>query len=451
MAVIETPITTTKVANTLGISSRDVGTLCTSDRINKWAKYKPVCYYNTIVGDPDIICKAKYNNADGTGVYGAHSNGDYGIAPGYMEKRDFDNTGDQVREACEYDWHYQGPTGGASYPYRLGDFRGYDKDAQPFLTFRSAEGTTYDNTRDRFVVNPLVNDRVVFRFNYNSKDDYPNWVCADDMVSLADLDFTKAYIMCAIYHHTSPSDQLIVLRSTIDEMGTSGSENGWIVNPQYGYPNDLYIEVDTANFDLQSTNYVYFAIIYQDSDGTNRVASLPYPTTLSGTLSLPLTLYIEENTAQAGLAIDRETARISPNYVNSASTASNSRLLSDVTEYGSHKVLCSGRLSFQFTFKNDSDTAKSFTTNYFRLVQEGYYNNYIQLQNVWSEEDGSMREFTVPAHGEVTVWMPFEGELVNPPTSAVNYSMELGLVYDDTWSLWYDTIQMGYGNGFETI
>ena len=37
-----TEITTTLVGNTLGISSRDVGILCTSDNINYFSKYKPV-------------------------------------------------------------------------------------------------------------------------------------------------------------------------------------------------------------------------------------------------------------------------------------------------------------------------------------------------------------------------------------------------------------------------
>ena len=450
MAVIETPITTTKVANTLGVSSRDVGTLCTSNRINKWAKYKPVCYYNTVVGDPDIICKAKYNNADGTGVYGAHSNGDYGIAPGYMENRDYSNTGDQIKEACNFDWEYQPPTGTSRFPYRLGDFRGYDTSAQPFLTLGEVEGASWDGDRDRYNVNPLVHDEITFYFNYHSKDDYPSWVCADDLVSLAELDFTKAFIICAIYHHTSPSDQLVTIVSTLDTMGEDGPENGWIVDPSSGYPNYLRITVKTSEFDLQSTNYVYFAIAYRRDDGINRIASLPYPTG-TGAQSFPLTLYIQENAAEAGLAIDRTTARISYNFVNSTSAANNSRLLTDVIEGGSYRILCSGRLSFRFTFRNTSNTSRTFRVGYFRLVDWSNWSNRLTVQQVWSETQGTLTEFTVPANGDITVWIPFEGELVNPPTSAVNYSIELGLVYDDAWSLWYDTIQMGYGNGFETI
>ena len=44
MALGTTNITTTLVGNTLGIASKDVGTLCSSSLINKWSKNKPVVY-----------------------------------------------------------------------------------------------------------------------------------------------------------------------------------------------------------------------------------------------------------------------------------------------------------------------------------------------------------------------------------------------------------------------
>ena len=39
---ITAPVNTDDVSAALGVNSHDVGTLCTSDKINKWAKYKPV-------------------------------------------------------------------------------------------------------------------------------------------------------------------------------------------------------------------------------------------------------------------------------------------------------------------------------------------------------------------------------------------------------------------------
>lgn len=42
MSIIQKPVSIHAVASALGVSSHDLGKLCTSDQINKWAKYKPV-------------------------------------------------------------------------------------------------------------------------------------------------------------------------------------------------------------------------------------------------------------------------------------------------------------------------------------------------------------------------------------------------------------------------
>lgn len=42
MSVITKPVSIAAVASALGVSSHDLGTLCTSGQINKWCKYKPV-------------------------------------------------------------------------------------------------------------------------------------------------------------------------------------------------------------------------------------------------------------------------------------------------------------------------------------------------------------------------------------------------------------------------
>ena len=56
MALPSTNISTSLVGNTLGTSSRDVGTLCTHPSINKWSKYKPVPLNKTSeLTDADLI------------------------------------------------------------------------------------------------------------------------------------------------------------------------------------------------------------------------------------------------------------------------------------------------------------------------------------------------------------------------------------------------------------
>ena len=93
MALGTTNISTDLVGTTLGTSSRDVGTLCRHDNVNKWSRYKPV-------------------------------NGEY-LHPtcGFIITSTTDQRPNALRN---YVWSYDKPTGGQLSPFRLGDFRGYD-------------------------------------------------------------------------------------------------------------------------------------------------------------------------------------------------------------------------------------------------------------------------------------------------------------------------------------
>ena len=97
-AITTTNITTTLVSSTLGISSKDVGTLCSSTAVNKWSRYKPVTsnIYNTL-NHPTCGFTIPYTTDS-------------------IPKSSLNNTV----------WSYIKPTGGSTSPYRLGDFRGYD-------------------------------------------------------------------------------------------------------------------------------------------------------------------------------------------------------------------------------------------------------------------------------------------------------------------------------------
>ena len=46
MALSNNNIYTQLIANTIGVGSNDIGTLCSSTNINKYSKYKPVIYAN---------------------------------------------------------------------------------------------------------------------------------------------------------------------------------------------------------------------------------------------------------------------------------------------------------------------------------------------------------------------------------------------------------------------
>lgn len=89
-----------------------------SAKINRWSKYKPVAYPQNFTDNyPDWYKGGK---------------GDCGlnlITSG--------NIRDSINAGC---WEYVLPKGGASEPYRIGDFRGYNTKAVPFLKSQYSKG-----------------------------------------------------------------------------------------------------------------------------------------------------------------------------------------------------------------------------------------------------------------------------------------------------------------------
>ena len=130
MALGTTNITTTLVGQTIGVESRDVGTLCSSSLINKWSKYKPVIY-------PVISTTGITNWWKAVG-------GNCGLSI-----TEYSNIEDLVTAIINgVTWDYNRPTGGSSSPYRLGDFRGYNHSAEiPFKSF-NVPSIAYNNSVD---------------------------------------------------------------------------------------------------------------------------------------------------------------------------------------------------------------------------------------------------------------------------------------------------------------
>ena len=127
MALGTTNITTTLVGNTIGVASKDVGTLCSSSLINKWSKYKPVIY-------PVIAT---------TGITDWWKAVDGSCGLSIQEYLNIDNLVAAIINGVT--WDYNKPTGGSSSPYRLGDFRGYNHNAD--IAFQSfyVPTTAYNN------------------------------------------------------------------------------------------------------------------------------------------------------------------------------------------------------------------------------------------------------------------------------------------------------------------
>ena len=100
MALKNTGITSTIVANAIGESSRKWSVLCKSSKINKWSKWKPVS-----INKVTPITAGDLKNID------------YGLKPP-TPKTDY-------TEVVDVKWTYEKPTGSSTSPFRIGDFRNY--------------------------------------------------------------------------------------------------------------------------------------------------------------------------------------------------------------------------------------------------------------------------------------------------------------------------------------
>ena len=124
---ITAPVSVYDVQRAVGASSPDVGTLCTDDHINQWAKYKPIKFakvglmtaQNWIDGNYGITDIPTWGRLSYASIF-LFSDSRGSLSHTYWPDCDRD----KGSLSLEY-WAYNRPTGGNSSPYRLADFSNY--------------------------------------------------------------------------------------------------------------------------------------------------------------------------------------------------------------------------------------------------------------------------------------------------------------------------------------
>lgn len=116
---ITAPVSVDDVKSLLGESSNDLATLCKSSKINVWAKYKPTDYNAAF---SDNWSKGKDGN------YGLNITVDNRVSSWSALVAEYSKANNG------YSNIYKRPSGGATSPYRLGDFRGYNHKAKPEIS-----------------------------------------------------------------------------------------------------------------------------------------------------------------------------------------------------------------------------------------------------------------------------------------------------------------------------
>ena len=109
--IVTAPVSFADVNAALSTNHTDLGHLCSDERINKFARFKPVRY-----PEGGLITDANRKSV----CHGL-------VLPAAVELSgqafgENSTTYAAIRQACEGDWGYNPPNGGASAPYRLADF-----------------------------------------------------------------------------------------------------------------------------------------------------------------------------------------------------------------------------------------------------------------------------------------------------------------------------------------
>lgn len=124
--IITKPVSIYDLQQALSSSSSDLGTLCMSSNINKWAKYKPVVVANNV----------------GRLTYTELSNANFGLS--YTQNTLLASRSDRSQDSstvsdideleeifvANTQWNYTQPSGGISSPFRLTDFYAAQQDSE---------------------------------------------------------------------------------------------------------------------------------------------------------------------------------------------------------------------------------------------------------------------------------------------------------------------------------
>lgn len=219
MATIGAPVSTEKVREALSETGNDIGRLCSSGKINMWAKCKPVQ-----VATP----KALTEEQRAAVFYGLDAQ------PVELQYPSGNNNASIFKNALDgaYGWSYSKPTGGAQSPYRLGDFKGYNHACScPFWL----EAVENGKTKAQVLV------------GCSKASELPaNNLTADIIRVIAGLESPQAAGYGLLYRKNGT----VVMRDAIDDAG-----------------NPLYPLVDTDG------NPAHYTIDISDSIGTYEVAA----------------------------------------------------------------------------------------------------------------------------------------------------------------------------------
>ena len=215
---ITAPVSIDDLKTLFGEGSGDLAALCKSSKINVWAKYKPTVFPSPF---PDDWYKAKDGN------YGLNITVDNRVSSWSALVAEYSKANNG------YSNIYNRPSGGATSPYRLGDFRGYNHKAKPEISDYLA------------ATNYLEDSQISLSVAYNV-------VTSDgDQVSYNAIDaFKNLYFGYVITDTSGKTLKLIVTASTVGSYEVRIAARTLLAGTYKAYP--MFCNVDySTNHTLQ--------------------------------------------------------------------------------------------------------------------------------------------------------------------------------------------------------
>ena len=307
MALPDSNISVSMVRDELGAATNDVGQLCIHPNINKWSKWKPV-RFNSV----SPITQAQLASIN------------FGITP--------PTPSNDYTAVMDTKWGYSKPTGGLSSPYRLSDFRNYNKTAEPIayvqeelyidksiITSREISLLVNISGTDFLIgLNDFIGDVGAYYYGAVIEERHNRYIITSDK-TLANggfsftLDFTQAPFNLLWEDYTIR--HLLISRpsTTIQTLGSFGAA--------------YYMSIPTADGDVNFTNMTVSTTPSNEIDmsfthvGVNQSANLPisnYQSINGASLQTSGALYLKaqlkNNSASTKVFQYPNEIRISPTF-----------------------------------------------------------------------------------------------------------------------------------------
>ena len=370
--IIKAPVAMSDVQVVIGSQSTDLGTLCSHTNINKFARFKPVRY-------PSV---GLITNANRQSV--AHGI----VFPDVVIVSQI--TGAAIQDAAANDWDYQLPVGGASSPYRLGDFgnveslnsNGYFHGAVPPIQVVYPRGgwTFSRGSTQRSLVISIDLDPDDSEINLQSYDFISAGLNLNEWKLIAYLD--TPYLTTKIYD----SDDTILNGGEI-----SGNQ---IVVPFPG-------GTGTYNVDV-------YICMYRYNNSISRYEFLPLPKQGDYNPSVFKLKVIDDAEASGGGIPGRDTEEMFKNVEFSYNLNGTYHTAWDCTDNGTAKwsMKSAGSMYVKMNLSNKSGATSTVERGHFRLDLNG--TGPVSATTMYNSSKQVVSSVQIPNNGTETIYLFFD-------------------------------------------